>query len=109
MPNGNRTGPSGDGPRAGRGMGICPGFGQLGNANSGFERGCGMGLGRGNRMGRGLGRGFARIGPLGSNSVKVPSNATGNTGQELEELRQQADVLQNNLTVIKDRIEKLTK
>ena len=44
MPQGDGTGPAGQGPMTGRGMGSCVGY-----DISGFRRG----------MGRGLGRGFA--------------------------------------------------
>lgn len=46
MPNQDGTGPNGQGPRSGRGMGNCEGQG-----------GRGQGRGRGNRMGRGMGLG----------------------------------------------------
>lgn len=45
MPNQDGTGPNGQGPRSGRGMGNCEGQG---------------GRGRGNRMGRGRGMGLGR-------------------------------------------------
>jgi len=44
MPYGDRTGPSGQGARTGRGAGNCNG---QGGAGSGFGRGAGRGLGRG--------------------------------------------------------------
>lgn len=52
MPGGDRTGPMGQGPMTGRGMGYCSGNVQPGYAVSGF--GCGLGR-------RGRGRGFRNM------------------------------------------------
>ena len=54
MPGGDRTGPLGLGPRTGREVGYCAGFGVPGyvNPRSGFGRGFGRG------WSRGVGRGF---------------------------------------------------
>lgn len=51
MPKLDKTGPRGEGPRTGRGMGDCP--------SDGTSQGLGVGLGRG--MGRSQGRGFGRF------------------------------------------------
>ena len=57
MPSGDRTGPSGRGPRTGRGLGFC-----TGNKTPGYTqprrygRGFGQGFGRGGGFGRGYGR-----------------------------------------------------
>ena len=53
MPRGDRTGPEGLGPMTGRGLGYCAGF-----SSPGFTKGSGLGLARG--RGRGIGRGLAR-------------------------------------------------
>lgn len=54
MPYKDGTGPSGQGPRTGRGAGNCAGTGSTGRFG-----GRGLGLGRGGRgRGRGLGLGF---------------------------------------------------
>jgi hypothetical protein len=47
MPFGDRTGPSGQGPRTGRHAGFCAGAGAPGSRNPGS--GCGWGRGRGGR------------------------------------------------------------
>ncbi len=52
MPRGNRTGPSGQGPRTGRGLGYCAGY-----STPGYTRNFGMGWGRGYGGGRGWGGG----------------------------------------------------
>lgn len=54
MPGGNRTGPSGLGPRTGRAAGYCGGYPMPGFANPT------PGFGRGFGSGRGRGRGFRR-------------------------------------------------
>jgi len=51
MPQGDQTGPAGQGPMTGRRMGFCAGFNAPGFMNQGFRRGMGRGFGRG--------RGFA--------------------------------------------------
>jgi len=47
MPQGDRTGPNGQGSMTGRGMGFCAGFNVPGFMNSGFGRGFGRGRGFG--------------------------------------------------------------
>jgi len=47
MPRGDKTGPAGQGPMTGRGMGYCGGYNTPGFMNPGFGRGGGRGLGRG--------------------------------------------------------------
>ncbi len=63
MPFGDRTGPIGQGPRTGRGLGFCggnnaPGYTVGGRGFRGGFRGAGFGRGRG--FGRGAGFGFGR-------------------------------------------------
>ena len=68
MPQGDRTGPQGQGPRTGRGMGKCGSKvgtpapqGQGGMATGqGAGRGAGRGQGRGAGRGRGGGQGGGR-------------------------------------------------
>ncbi len=54
MPRGDGTGPLGQGPMTGRGLGNCAGNDRAG----GFGRGYGYGFGRGFGAGRGFGRGW---------------------------------------------------
>lgn len=54
MPRGDRTGPLGQGPMTGRGMGYCRGTGVAGFLTSRF----GVGAGRGGGWGGGRGRGW---------------------------------------------------
>jgi len=51
MPQGDRTGPNGQGSMTGRRMGFCAGSNAPGFANSGFVRGTGRGFGRGRGFG----------------------------------------------------------
>lgn len=54
MPNGDKTGPIGEGPKTGRGLGFCTGSNQPGWKSTEPR------AGRGNRCGRGFGQGFGR-------------------------------------------------
>ena len=54
MPRGDKTGPNGEGPKTGRGLGPCTTT-KIQNAN--MVRGPGRGRGRGPGPGRGRGRG----------------------------------------------------
>ena len=64
MPQGDKTGPQGQGPKIGRGMGKCgPKSGNSAPQGQGGRRsgkGQGQGAGRGQRKGRGTGRGRDR-------------------------------------------------
>ncbi len=63
MPYGDHTGPLGQGPKTGRGLGYCSGNDRPGaevNTGRGFGRGMGRGFGRGLGRGKGAGRGFGR-------------------------------------------------
>jgi len=55
MPRGDRTGPRGEGPRTGRGLGDCKGN----DSRTNTGRGLGIGRGQGG-PGKGLGRGRGR-------------------------------------------------
>ncbi len=62
MPRGDRTGPMGQGPVTGRGLGYCSGY-----ESPGFAKGFGMGrgFGRGRGFGHyGFGRGYGYRSPI---------------------------------------------
>ena len=103
MPGGDGMGPMGAGPMSGRAAGYCAGFAVPGYTNAGR----GGFWGRGNRF-RGAGRGWGRmgtpVGPVGP--VMMPMETP---EQELDGLKQQAELLQSNLTQINNRIEQLQK
>jgi hypothetical protein len=58
MPRGDRSGPSGEGPKTGRGMGYCTGNEHPGYMNTFSNRGRGYGRGFHGGFGYGQGAGF---------------------------------------------------
>lgn len=61
MPRGNRTGPQGQGPKTGRGLGKCnPKGGTPAQGQGGRGSGRRSGLGRGQGIARGSGQGRGR-------------------------------------------------
>jgi hypothetical protein len=120
MPGLNRTGPLGEGPRTGRGLGLCnPRSGDLATRfawgagrGHGFGRGRGFGRGFGPGMGwgRGYGRGFGwrRFGASWSTGyAPAYTPETLESGEEVEILRSEADSLKKALDQINKRIDKL--
>lgn len=113
MPGGNRTGPLGQGPLTGKGMGYCagsatPGFMSLGSG-FGFRRGFGFrsGIGRGFGFGRGRGwmqAGFGRFGgyPYPQDYPNVPMQPL-DEEQEMNFLNNQAEMLEDELKQINKR------
>ncbi len=87
MPRGNGTGPSGMGPRTGRGFGNCA-------TSSGRMMGRGLGLALGLGLGLGLRRGFRRF-------------WNRNSSDELSMLKNQAEVLQQELELIRTKISEM--
>ena len=123
MPGGDRTGPWGQGPMTGRGMGFCGGYGMPGSYATGGLGWWGRGRGRGRGggfPGRGGGRGWrhtfwatgmpgwARSGPFGAFGVPVPmTGASMSKSEEVEVLKQQADFFRSSLEDIQKRMEAL--
>ncbi|MBN2558111.1 MAG: DUF5320 domain-containing protein [Clostridia bacterium] len=99
MPGRNGTGPLGQGPMTGRGMGYCTGvrapyYGMGFGYGRGFGRGFGMGYGRGAGMGPGRGFGFggyAYPGPAAYGTQKEFLNA------EMEILKERMDYISSQL------------
>jgi hypothetical protein len=89
----------------GRAAGSCAGDPAFGTRNAGW-RGCGFGFGGRGRgfRGRGRGWGFAAGYPVGPVPMQAPTPA-----QERTSLKQQADLMQNKLNQIHERIEQLEK
>jgi len=125
MPGGNRTGPLGQGPRTGRGLGYCSGYDTPGSMNpvgpggrmgAGFRRGRG---GFGGGYGGGYGRGggwrnrYYATGVPGWAAVQspppayAPAPAQADPASELEFLKAQADNLSRELEYINKRINEL--
>ena len=72
MPRGDRTGPLGQGPMTGRGLGDCSGYERSGWFGGGFGRG--FGAGRGFRRGYGRGFGFGwGAGPVANDPASEKS------------------------------------
>lgn len=106
MPGGDRTGPEGEGPRTGRGMGYCApgtesGWWPRRGAAWGWGRGRGFGLG----MGRGWRRGYRSQGWRGAPGPwPYPEEAD---EQEMERLQAEASWLQQGLDAVRSRIDEL--
>jgi hypothetical protein len=115
MPRGNRTGPAGMGPMTGHGLGYCAGYGAPGYVNpaSGF----GLGRGPGSRGGghgwrhqfyaTGL-PGWARFGYAPARHYG-PGWRPVTEDEEVELLKNQAQVLQQELDAIAKRLAELEK
>lgn len=105
MPGGDRTGPLGEGPMTGRGMGFCAGHPTPGNTQPGPGRGFGRGRGfsGGGRGGRGWRHRFWATG--------VPGWARGGclpeTRQtEMQWLEARARAIESELAAIRARLER---
>jgi len=114
MPRGDGTGPAGMGPMTGRAAGFCAGYPVPGYMNPVGGRGF---WGRGRGFGRGFGRARVGVGyPAWGGAVASPNMPypapfapTVTPEQELDGLKQQAELLQNSLSQINERIEQLEK
>lgn len=113
MPGRDGTGPLGAGPMTGRGAGFCAGFNMPGYANQVPGRGfLGRGFGRGGGGGGGRGRrnGFWATGlpgwmRFGWGAQNAPAASAGDAERSM--LVGQAEVLQQQLDAIKNRIDAL--
>lgn len=109
MPGGDRTGPMGMGPMTGRAAGYCAGYSVPGYINPIYGRG-GFGYGRG--WGRGFGFRGAAYG-YGNPYYGDPYLAAPyyepeiNSQQEAQMLKEQAKVMQEEISAINDRIKEL--
>jgi len=99
MPQGDRTGPAGQGAMTGRGMGFCAGFDSPGFMNNGFGRGMGRGFGRG----RGRGFGWrARAMPIQQPTVITEK-------QEKQFLEQELSVLKKEMKEVEEKLKEIKK
>lgn len=106
MPNGNQTGPMGQGPRTGRQLGLCSGYDSPGYAK-GFGNGIGRCSGKGMGFGRGLGTGRSRG---FRNAIRSFSQMPSlNKQDELTLLKSQADELRRSQDAIQKKISELEK
>jgi len=91
MPQGDRTGPNGNGPKSGRGLGFC-----VGNETAGYlayERG-----GYGGGFGRG--RGFG-------NAHRGRGYGAGRFTQDFREGIQEKTLIENEMNLLKDQLKAL--
>ncbi len=96
MPGGDRTGPRGEGPMTGRGMGYCA-EGSATPMRGAFGMGQGRGFGRG--------RGFARTIP--ANTAPLPQELS--KEQQMKNLEQQKVATEERLKEIERQLEDLKK
>lgn len=134
MPRGDRTGPSGMGPRTGRGAGYCAGYSVPGFANPVYGGGGGYGLGYGGGFGLGYGgRGYRNrffalgfpagrpgrfFDPYGGGLYGAPyapvygaAYGTAPTGAQISEkeiLEQEINLAEGHLTNLKKRMEEIS-
>ncbi len=110
MPGFNRTGPAGQGPMTGRGLGACNNF--TDDFSSAYTPGTGFGRGmrmqRGNRFNRtGAGRGWGR--QSAGNNAPAFEPYSGDITQEVSMLKAQADSIKQTLDRINNQIKTLEK
>jgi hypothetical protein len=114
MPRGDSTGPMGMGSMTGRAAGFCAGYNIPGYLNNAGGRGFGMGFGRGVGFG-GRGGGFGRRNRFFVAGVQGRARFGGFTAPfqkidpetEKQALQQQADLLQSEMEVIRQRLDEL--
>lgn len=119
MPGGDGTGPGGQGPMTGRGLGYCAGY-----STPGYTKGPGMGMGWGRGRGRGRGVwGYGRGMGWGRGRSWGPAYApyrpaptyTGATPTSMSEedqlnmLKQEKNYLESEMNNIKDALEDISK
>lgn len=120
MPRGDGTGPTGMGSRTGRGAGYCAGNTMPGYANRplGFGQGGGRGAGQGCGLGISAGRGWRnmfrltglpgwmRLGQGGAPAAQASAAPQPDLDERLI-LKQQAEVLNDQLDKVKQRLSEL--
>ncbi len=118
MPGGDRTGPMGSGPMTGRAAGYCAGYPVPGYMNpipgrGGFGFGRGWGRGRGRGRGRGFGWGwsgaypYAYGAPYYDPAYGYPYAQEPSATEELGILKEQSEILKQQLQDIQERINTL--
>lgn len=114
MPGGDRSGPMGQGPVTGRGLGFCTGYESAGfTKGAGYGSGRRFGMGRGMRYGRGGGgRGSGRMGAYGFSQWGMPGypQAPSMTKEdEIRLLKSHAEELGRSQRDIEKRLKELEK
>ena len=107
MPVRNGTGPMGQGPMTGRGLGNCPG---AANTAYGYRMGLGMGRRSGFGMGRraGYGIGLGRRAGFGMGFNRFYNEEPIANMSQKEYLTTEMDILKERLEVISSQLENLT-
>ena len=101
MPRGDRSGPSGEGPKTGRGMGYCTGNEHPGYMN--MHQSWGAGFGRRFRGGYGYGRG-AGFGSRHDYGSYYPGSTADVSEKTL--IENEIRILKDQLTALEDRLSK---
>ncbi|MFX0187535.1 MAG: DUF5320 domain-containing protein [Candidatus Hodarchaeota archaeon] len=118
MPRGDGTGPWGQGPITGRGLGYCTGYDTPGYAKApgmglrrGLRSGFGLGYGRGAGWRRGTGRRFSGYWGYGvTNVVPLPIYSPPITPEtQLNMLKQEKQFLESDIEGIKSAIDDISK
>ncbi|MBN1416107.1 MAG: DUF5320 domain-containing protein [Bacteroidales bacterium] len=112
MPQGDRTGPMGQGPRTGRALGFCSGYDSPGYTKgfgSGMGRGFGFGYGRGMGRGRGYGRGWHMGSAFTGFFRGFPWMQPISKEDEISMLKSQAEELKRSQENIEKRLTELEK
>ena len=99
MPRGDRSGPSGEGPNTGRGMGYCTGNDHPGFMNAISNRGRRYGWGFHGGPGYGRGAGFGLRGGYGSYN---PGNISDVSEKTL--IENEIRILKDQLSALEDRL-----
>lgn len=109
MPQGDRTGPMGQGPRTGRSLGFCSGYDTPGSTK-GFRmgRGSGFGMNLGRGRGHGRGRNFGNFGWQFTGFPHIfPWQKTVNKDDEIKMLKSQSEAFSRAQKDIEKRIREL--
>ncbi|MCF8360692.1 MAG: DUF5320 domain-containing protein [Prolixibacteraceae bacterium] len=110
MARGDKSGPMGQGPMTGRGLGYCAGY-----DSPGYTKGFGGGMGRGRGFGGGIGRGGGMgrgrfFGNMGwGNYPNQGINPTYSRDDEIRNLKAQAESLKQTQNDIERRLKELGK
>lgn len=91
MPQGDRTGPMGQGPRTGKSFGLCSGYDTPGFTKGFGGQGRGLGFGQNRGRGRGFGRGyrFRNFGP--GNGLNIPQSSDRSKKEDKDHSKSQED------------------
>jgi hypothetical protein len=104
MPQGDRTGPMGQGSRTGRSSGFC-----TGNDTPGNTRGFGKGMHGRAGVGRGWGRGMGFGKAYSQSAFGLPRMTSKNKEDEIKLLKSQAEELKRLQQALEKKLGEMTK